>query len=42
MNQKEQTKAFMIISNWKKPLGCDVFLQINSGLIKDYVDLRET
>ena len=32
MNQKELTKTFMKILNWKNPFDCDVFLQINSAL----------
>ena len=28
MNQKELTKAFMMISNWKKSFGCDVFYKL--------------
>ena len=32
MKRKELTKPFMMISNWKKHFGCDVFLQINLAL----------
>ena len=39
MNQKELTKIFMMISNWKNPFGCDVFYKLiqrsnlyNSGI----------
>ena len=28
MNQKELTKAFMMILNWKKSFGCDVFYKL--------------
>ena len=27
MNQKEQTKTFIMISNWKKPFGIHEFLK---------------
>ena len=29
MNQKELTKAFMMISNWKNPFGLDGFNEKN-------------
>ena len=28
MNQKVLTKTFMMISNWKKPFGCDIFYKL--------------
>ena len=28
MNQKELTKTFMVISNWKNPFSCDVFYKL--------------
>ena len=32
MNQKELNKIFMIISNWKKPFGRDVFHKLIQSL----------
>ena len=28
MNQKDLTKKFMMLSNWKKPFDCDVFYKL--------------
>ena len=37
MNQKELTKAFLMISNWKKTFSCDVFFyKLFSALIGRY------
>ena len=33
MNQKELTKTFMMISNWKNPLACTVFIKNISGFM---------
>ena len=34
MKQKELTKTFMMISNWKNPFGCDFFYKlINDALM---------
>ena len=39
MNRKEQTKSFMMISNWLKPFGLHYVCKINSNFIHNEVEI---